>query len=372
MIVMIKNTHQSLRESISTQVQQELVDCTECNNCLTVCPVYDSSFSINELNTATQPDSEVPASIQRFTFACLQCGYCVPACPVHLHRDVMIQYLRYKLRLNKPWRYKRYLFIRGKPTSFLKKIMQQCFVWYKKMLYPKHARFMENTPTKAEVLFYPGCYVYSPKTMEKTIALLDHVGETYSVLGGVHHCCGMPHLLQGEFDQAEHCMNQVYQQIQRSNAHTVVTGCLECYQAVQLMFKQKNDPRRILTMVEYLMNHKHAFPTVRLDHPIALLPSCRYKDSSKAQEAAVAAVEQFSTCVHPDPKLNWCCRKWNHDVTHTNKAYHQQLLSAIGDQSKIVACDCLTCYETLNYLPSAVQVIELIDLFYNAIQGEKP
>jgi Fe-S oxidoreductase len=267
--------------------------------------------------------------------------------------------------------YKRYILIRGKQTVLVSKLVQTLFVWYKKILYPSQARFMEMTPTNAKVLLYPGCYVYSPKTMKKTITLLDHIGESYSILGGVRYCCGLPHLLQGEFDQAEQCMNQVYAHIKKSGATTVITGCLECYQALQIMMKNHNDSRKVLTVVEYLMNHKKEFPSLKLDHTIALLPSCRHKTYAKAYATAKKAVKHHTSLNELDPNYNWCCRKWNHDHSHANAQHQKQLLKHVEDHVTHLACECLTCYETLNYLPSSVQVIELIDLFYHALQGEK-
>ena len=44
----------------------------------------------------------------------------------------------------------------------------------KKITTRDHARYMETTPVKkADVLFYPGCYIYSTKTVRQTLRLLE-------------------------------------------------------------------------------------------------------------------------------------------------------------------------------------------------------
>lgn len=364
---MQNNQPSSLKKNKFDLTQKELESCIQCNKCLEVCPVYDTSFTIKALNQATAAETPIPKAIEQFAFSCFQCGYCVPVCPVGLHRDQMIQVLRSALHDSRPYGFKRYLLIRGTMLTRLRKLIQSLFIAYKKLLYPTLAKYMERSPKPTEVLFYPGCYVYSPKTMKKTIELLEFIDVNYDVLAGLSFCCGMPHLLQGDFERAEHCMNHVYEHIQKSNAKTIVTGCMECYEAVQQMLKAHNDSTTLLTIVEFLLQHKEKFPKVNLEQTIAVLPSCRQK-STPSYTAAQDAISLFASSTTLDDSMNWCCRKWNHEYHNQNKTSQKQLLDNIEQKSQMLACDCLTCFETLELLPSSVQRIELIDLFYRAIQ----
>ena len=197
-----ENRKSSNTRTLMTAIVSEYIDqCTQCHRCMDVCPVTKGSFSINELNQASKDGQAVPPKIKEFAFNCMQCGKCVPVCPVNIRRDYMVRYIKFKIKDQKPWSYRRYLFIKGPDLTGIKGITQKLYIALKKITTRDLACFMETTPLKkAEVLFYPGCYIYSKKTVRQTLRLLDHLGCSYTVLGGVTSCCGAPHMLQGEFD----------------------------------------------------------------------------------------------------------------------------------------------------------------------------
>jgi len=183
------------RTLMANVVSEYLDQCILCHRCIDACPVTKGSFSITELNQVTKDGQEVPAAIIDFTFNCMQCGKCIPVCPVNIRRDYMVRYIKFKLKDQKPWGYRRYLFIKGSNLTGIKGIAQKLYIFLKRITTRNHACFMETIPTqKADVLFYPGCYIYSTKTVRQTIQLLNHLGCTYTVLGGVTACCGAPHM----------------------------------------------------------------------------------------------------------------------------------------------------------------------------------
>ncbi len=83
-----------LQEKVSEYIER----CIECNRCMEVCPVTKDTFSINELNLASQEGHIVPSKIKEFAFHCVQCGKCVPVCPKDIRRDHMMRYIKYKIR----------------------------------------------------------------------------------------------------------------------------------------------------------------------------------------------------------------------------------------------------------------------------------
>ena len=104
-----------------TDVVSKYIDqCIQCHRCMDACPVTKGSFSINELNQATKDGKEVPSLIKEFTFNCVQCGKCVPVCPVNIRRDLMVRYIKFKIKDQKPWGYRRYLFIKGSDLTGIK------------------------------------------------------------------------------------------------------------------------------------------------------------------------------------------------------------------------------------------------------------
>jgi Fe-S oxidoreductase len=193
-----------IRTFLQNKVSEYIGRCIECNKCMYICPVTKDAFSIHDLNLASKDGQNVPLNIKEFAFHCMQCGQCVPVCPKDIRRDHMMRYIKYKLRNKKPWSYTRYLFIKGPKKTGLKRIIQRLYIRLKKLTTRDLACYMEITPgKKADVLFYPGCYIYSTKTIRQTRHLLNHLDCSYTVLGGVTACCGTPHLLQGELDQAD-------------------------------------------------------------------------------------------------------------------------------------------------------------------------
>ncbi len=227
-----------LQEKVSDYIEH----CIECNRCMEVCPVTKDTFTINELNLASQEGHIVPSKIKEFAFHCVQCGKCVPACPKDIRRDHMVRYIKYKIRDKTPWGYKRYLLVKGPNQTGMRRIIQRLFIRSKKLTNKDLACFMETTPgKKVDVLFYPGCYIYSAKTVRQTLRLLKHVGSRYNVLGGVTACCGAPHLLQGEFDQADDCLELLYQKIKACDPRIILTACAECFEASRANKKNISD-----------------------------------------------------------------------------------------------------------------------------------
>jgi len=249
-----------------TDVVSKYIDqCIQCHRCMDACPVTKGSFSINELNQATKDGKEVPSLIKEFTFNCVQCGKCVPVCPVNIRRDLMVRYIKFKIKDQKPWGYRRYLFIKGSDLTGIKRVAQKLYVSLKRITIRDHASYMETNPVqKADVLFYPGCYIYSTKTVRQTLRLLNHVGCSYTVLGGVTACCGAPHMLQGEFDQADHCFELLYRKIKACDPKIIITACAECFETVEQMKKKFNEGFEVLSVTQYLLRYQNMFPKIKI------------------------------------------------------------------------------------------------------------
>lgn len=264
------------QELLTTKIIHEIDQCIQCNHCIDVCPVTKKDFSIEELNKAILSESAVSDAIKNFTFSCVQCGWCVPVCPQKLHRNEMILILRHKLRQQKPYGYKRYLAIRGPKLSTIAQTAQGLFVAMKSKQTPDLARYMEKPPTTStSVLFYPGCYLYSFETIRQTKRLLDHVGEPYTILGGLTTCCGLPQYLQGEFELADTYMSILHDKIKKINPLIVVTGCAECFESLLKIKESYHETFEVLSIVDYLMRHREKFPKVHLRTTVTLHDACR-------------------------------------------------------------------------------------------------
>jgi heterodisulfide reductase subunit D len=367
-----KNRKSSNSRELMTAVISEYIDqCIQCHRCMDVCPVTKGSFSITELNLASKDGQEVPPKIKEFAFNCMQCGKCVPVCPVNIRRDYMVRYIKCKMRDQKPWSYRRYLFIKGPDLTGMRGIIQKLYVVLKKITDRDLACFMETTPVeKAEVLFYPGCYIYSKKTVRQTLRLLDYISCSYTVLGGVTSCCGAPHMLQGEFDQADHCLELLHKKIKAVDPKIVITACAECYEAVAQIKTTYHWKFEVLSVVQYLQRNSDKFPNIKIRGKILLHDSCRFSKDSPQGSAARDTISSFGELIEaPSAQGSSCCYQWNHGCDQNNTARRIAYLAEVKNAAPTLACNCLTCYEELKKLRTDVEVIDVLQLFIESLDN---
>jgi heterodisulfide reductase subunit D len=377
-ILMYEHTEESF-ESLPTKtflqkkIPEYIERCIECHKCMDVCPVTKKQFSIKELNRASQQGNTVPANIQDFAFHCTQCRACVPVCPKDIRRDHMMLSIKENLRNKKPWRYRRYLLIKGPKKTGAPRLIQKGFIRLKKLMNRNLACFMENTPDKkTDVLFYPGCYIYSTKTIRQTCRLLDYIGCSYVVLGGVTACCGAPHLLQGEFDQAEECQQLLYQKLKACNPERILTACAECFEALERIKKTYHLNFEVLSIAQYLLWNHEKFPTKKIRGKVLVHESCRFRKETPQGKAAIDIATRFGEPVHlSKDHLSSCCYQWNHNSDPQNAMRRMRYLEMVKKQAPTLACNCLTCYEEFIKMSTDVEIIDIIQLFDEALDAEE-
>lgn len=353
------------------KVAEYYEQCIECHRCIDVCPVTKERVSIKELNRASLDEQELSLIIKKFAFSCVQCGKCVPVCPKNIRRDLMVRYIKYKIKDEKPWNYTRYLFVKGPDLTGIKKIVQQLFIRVKKIMNKDLACFMETeVGKKADLLFYPGCYIYSTRTIRQTLRLLNHLDCSYSVLGGVTTCCGTPHMLQGEFDEADKCIQLLYEKIKACDPKIIITACAECFEVIeQIKITNKMD-FEILSVAQYLLRYKDKFPPISTRGKIVIHDSCRFHRQSPQGIAARETVALFGKLVEsPLNEPSNCCYQWNHGSDPGNNIRRINYLTAVKKAAPTLACTCLTCYEELKKIHTDVKIIDLLELFEETLNG---
>jgi heterodisulfide reductase subunit D len=362
----------SSKQHMSVLVSRFIDQCIRCNHCMDICPVTKGGFTIDELNSASKQGSLVPDKIKMFAFRCVQCGKCVPVCPVNIRRDYMVRYIKSKIKDKKPWSYTRYLLIKGPNLIGIKGILQKLYIAFNKLTTRDLALFMETTPVKkAEVLFYPGCYIYSKKTVRQTLRLLDRIGCFYTVLGGLTSCCGTPHMLQGEFDQADQYLERLHQKIKTVDPRIIITSCAECFEAVEQIKTVKNETFEVCSVVEYLSRNIDKFPDMKIRGNLMVHDSCRFKKESSQGSAARTTVERFGQLVEQkNTQGSSCCYQWNHGCDPGNTSRQMEYLAGVQKLAPTLACTCLTCYEELKKRRTDVEVIDVIQLYEEALDAK--
>ena len=78
-------------QELHARVEDQLLACIGCNDCLLACPLPESrNVTIGELNQLIHLPVITAQNVRGFLNACTQCEQCVPACPTDLNRAQMV------------------------------------------------------------------------------------------------------------------------------------------------------------------------------------------------------------------------------------------------------------------------------------------
>jgi formate hydrogenlyase subunit 6/NADH:ubiquinone oxidoreductase subunit I len=85
-------------EALQAEVEREIMACIGCNDCLLACPLPEArQVTIAQLNHAVLDEQIVSADVIGFVQSCTQCQQCVPVCPADLHRADIVLYNKLKV-----------------------------------------------------------------------------------------------------------------------------------------------------------------------------------------------------------------------------------------------------------------------------------
>ena len=171
-----------------------LDNCIGANACMDACPVNRLEVNQNELDSV-MVSGVWTDRVQTFVTECVQCGDCTLACPAGVQRDHMMLLLKSMLpHIPKSWQ--RYYAIKGcQDRSWLISLYDVAM----RLTAGPLAKHVDKAHlARKPLLFYFGCYVFSPSgAPTATLALADRLGLDYEVLAGVRSCCGWPQYLTG-------------------------------------------------------------------------------------------------------------------------------------------------------------------------------
>jgi len=227
-----------------------------------------------------------------------------------------------------PWPYRRYLLIRG-PKTGLPRLIQKTYITTQKLKHPDLKTYMETTPTtQTPLLFYPGCYIYSPTTIHATLTVLNHIGTPYTTLGGLTYCCGLPHRFQGNHTDAKACTQRLTNAITTINPHTIITSCLECLEALNDIKLSTNATYNAIHTLQYIHHHRDKFPKAKTKTPLIIHEPCRLADYPDLKTTIEDLITSLGTTPrYLPPTTPHCCRHWHHGDP-TNKKHHTKIITA--------------------------------------------
>lgn len=203
-------------------VEKHREKCTQCGQCLLVCPRYDDLSLLDLLYGYLDGTSGIePASLMR----CLTCGLCAEACPEDLGIKMLISPARQKWVSENGLTDRQTMVDPEAENNIFKKIEE-----------------MDEIPAYIDgpgsVVYFPGCAgTYINKNMpQAVVALLEKAGVDYTVLSGLEYCCGAVSAGAGNPGPIRRHGQQNIDEVRKRGAKILITSCPGCFKAFKEIY----------------------------------------------------------------------------------------------------------------------------------------
>jgi Fe-S oxidoreductase len=349
-----------------------LENCIGANACMVACPVNRLEVKQSELDSVLV-SGVWTERVQTFVTECVQCGDCTLACPAGVHRDHMMLLLKSMLPLI-PRQWKNYYLLKGRQDQSW--IISIYDVVARILAGPLGKHVDKAKLEQKPLLFYFGCYVFSPShAPAATLALADRLELDYEVLAGVRSCCGWPQYLTGKMGYGQQMLTHLETLIAQANPETIVTGCAECYTALLRLKKKTGATWTPLTTPAWLLGHADRLTWQRFPYPIAYHDSCHVTkkagDPMPARELLSLMADTVEIADAPNQCV--CCGYYNIHANHDlNEQLHEDKLRTVQDKGAGgLAVECVTCWESFRETFEQASM-PLWDLMVAAEQATRP
>jgi heterodisulfide reductase subunit D len=203
--------------------------CTRCGVCFTACPIVPfTPLTGADCQTMTRGLMELLAGryaspeAVAWTASCTLCGACVEQCPERLNPRELF-YLA-----------KSIVGVEGASAQGFFTEMSRGIQLLARLQMPDSDFRRLTSPlgwgtAGADVLFYYGCNVLrTPDILLTAIEVLQRLGVSFGVLGGVANCCGIVHYRLGEVERGERIEQQTYERWLSFSPKRVLLWCPNC------------------------------------------------------------------------------------------------------------------------------------------------
>ncbi|HXO01738.1 MAG TPA: (Fe-S)-binding protein, partial [Stellaceae bacterium] len=209
--------------------------CTRCGDCFRACPMTEpggisnadpsaTAAAIVDLITGgTGTDDAV-----RWGEICSGSGNCIPACQHGINPRFMVQMARGFARrardgapLATRWR--------GQFQTMSRSVRVLSRLQLPPETLARFRRAPEPRATPPDVVFYTGCNVLrTPHIALLSLDVLDRLGVSYEVMGGVGQCCGVYQFREGDFANNSKMANATIDGLASAGTSTVLSWCPSC------------------------------------------------------------------------------------------------------------------------------------------------
>jgi fumarate reductase (CoM/CoB) subunit B len=339
---------------------EDIIKCTRCGRCRAICPIHDelgwesTNARGRMLLARALAEGEKPSeAMKRSFYTCLTCAMCSSTCPSGAKPDEVVESARREM-------------IEHKCSPPYYDVILENITKHGNSLGdpgPRNSWVPEELILKdrADVIYWSGCLTSyrQQKTALASLRLLSRFGAR--VLQD-ERCCGSPLLrLGGDPVTLEHNREQ----IKKSGARTVVTGCAGCYKTLSEALDVE-----VLHTAQFIARHVDELPLEKLPYRVSYHDPCHLGRCMGVYEEPRAVIERICDLVEmkSSKKDARCCgggggvRRGYGDLAR--KVAKKRLAESPADIEYIVTA-CPMCHANLE--DAGGKVIDISELVLMAL-----
>lgn len=225
-------------EALEKRVGETLAACTRCGKCVEACPMVEpagldpaDATAIVEGTLDLLAGGRGTPRAERWAEVCTNSGRCIPACAFGVDPRFMVNLARIasKAKLGTEA-------VRSSAHQYFGTMNRGTRMISRLQLSPELLARL-SPPLRAggeygdapDIVFYTGCNIIkTPHIALLVLEVLDALGVTYEVMGGVATCCGIQQFKQGDAKTAGRVAYNTIERLARPGATRVISWCPSC------------------------------------------------------------------------------------------------------------------------------------------------
>lgn len=262
---------------------EDIIKCTRCGRCRALCPIneelgWESTSARGRMLLARAlAEGERPSEgMKRSFYTCLTCSMCSSTCPSGAKPDEVVEAAR------------REMIKKGCSPPYYENILENITKYGNSLgdAGPRNAWVPEELKLygKADIIYWSGCLT-SYRQQNTALASLKILSRFGARVLEDERCCGSPLLrLGGESVALEHNREQ----IKKSGAKTLVTGCAGCYKTLS-----EGLDVEVLHVTQFIARHVDELPLERLPYKVTYHDPCHLGRCMGVYEEPRAVIERI-------------------------------------------------------------------------------